>query len=75
MNKPILPMWQPEPVSSGRMTMDEYIGVCLNIAKNQQINALQAVDVDSLDLMKGCEQAPQYLKDEDLKPDGFPITD
>jgi hypothetical protein len=60
----MLTNWQPEPVRNGELTMQEYI-----------LQGMVAVDINKLDLMKGCEQAPKLIKEEDLKPDGFPITD
>lgn len=60
----MLTNWQPAPVRNGELTMQEYI-----------LQGMVAVDINKLDLMKGCEQAPEFMKEEDLKPDGFPITD
>lgn len=60
----MLTNWQPEPVRNGELTMQEYV-----------LQGMVAVDINKLDLMKGCEQAPEFMKEEDLKPDGFPITD
>lgn len=60
----MLTNWQPEPVRNGELTMQEYI-----------LQSMVAVDINKLDLMKGCEQATKFMKEEDLKPDGFPITD
>jgi hypothetical protein len=62
--------------SNYHATLQQDLTNCrFDIANQEQMNALQAADIDMLGLMRGCEQAPEFMKEEDLKPDGFPITD
>jgi CRISPR/Cas system CSM-associated protein Csm4 (group 5 of RAMP superfamily) len=42
---------------------------------HELLKSIQAADIDIISLMKSCEQSPEFMKEEDLKPDGFPITD